>query len=71
MIQLFSPIILGVQYRLYDTVLCLSHLQSVLLTGISNFPPDAMYHPDDTLLNDTLHPDDTQQYIAISSVSHG
>ena len=29
---------------------CVERIQSVLLTGISNFPSDAMYHPDDTLL---------------------
>ena len=31
-------------------ILIKSLIQSVLLTGISNFPSDAMYHPDDTLL---------------------
>ena len=49
--------------------------QSELLTGISNFPLDAMHHPDDTLTialyhpDDTLHLDDIQQHIAIESVS--
>ena len=44
--------------------LAIRHEQSVLLTGISNFPSDAMYHPADILLVAIYHPDDILIYLS-------